>query len=65
MDSVLDHTLLYRLPWTLPDNAITWLEPTSSCNLHCDGCYRTNDPKGPAKRRATGSRTGFHPDGSS
>jgi pyruvate-formate lyase-activating enzyme len=39
---VVDHGLLYRLPWTLPDNAIAWLEPTSQCNLSCDGCYREN-----------------------
>ena len=38
----LDHRKLYRLPWTLPDNAISWLEPTSACNLACDGCYREN-----------------------
>ncbi len=41
----LDHRTLYRLPWNLPDNAISWLEPTSACNLYCEGCYRTNDPK--------------------
>ena len=35
---------LYRLPWTLPDNAISWLEPTSACNLYCNGCYRKNEP---------------------
>src|SRR4030067_2315880 len=46
MDGVLDHAQLYRLPWTLPDNAISWLEPTSACNLYCEGCYRKNDPKG-------------------
>jgi pyruvate-formate lyase-activating enzyme len=28
----------------LPDNAISWLEPTSACNLYCDGCYRKNEP---------------------
>ncbi|HUI31601.1 MAG TPA: radical SAM protein [Candidatus Acidoferrales bacterium] len=39
---VVDHRQLYRLPWTLPDNAIAWLEPTSQCNLACDGCYREN-----------------------
>ena len=33
---------LYRLPWSLTDNAIAWLEPTSKCNLYCDGCYREN-----------------------
>ena len=40
----IDHRKLYRLPWTLPDNAISWLEPTSACNLACDGCYRENIP---------------------
>lgn len=33
---------IYRLPWNLADNAISWLEPTSKCNLYCDGCYREN-----------------------
>ena len=46
MQATLDPAELYRLPWTLPDNAINWLEPTSCCNIHCDGCYRKNDPKG-------------------
>ena len=40
----LNHRDLYRLPWSLPDNAISWLEPTSACNLACDGCYRENVP---------------------
>jgi len=44
MPALLNHRGLYRLPWTLPDNAISWLEPTSACNLYCDGCYRKNDP---------------------
>ena len=43
MPDHLDHRDLYRLPWTLPDNAINWLEPTSMCNLYCDGCYRKNE----------------------
>lgn len=38
----LNHRELYRLPWNLSDNAISWLEPTSACNLACDGCYREN-----------------------
>ena len=38
----LDHRELYRLPWTLTDNVIAWLEPTSKCNLACEGCYRQN-----------------------
>lgn len=42
METVINHNQLYRLPWTLPDNAISWLEPTSICNLACDGCYRDN-----------------------
>ncbi len=33
---------MYRLPWNLSDNSISWLEPTSACNLACDGCYREN-----------------------
>ena len=41
-EASIDHRTLYRLPWTLPDNAISWLEPTSACNLECDGCYREN-----------------------
>jgi len=44
MSASLDHNDLYRLPWTLPDNAISWLEPTSACNIYCEGCYRKNDP---------------------
>ncbi|MFP4543413.1 MAG: radical SAM protein [Candidatus Kapaibacterium sp.] len=36
---------LYRLPWNFADNAISWLEPTSKCNLYCDGCYRENKPQ--------------------
>ena len=42
MDAVIDHRKLYRLPWSLPDNTIAWLEPTSKCNLYCEGCYREN-----------------------
>lgn len=42
INQMLDHKTLYRLPWSLPDNAISWLEPTSMCNLACDGCYREN-----------------------
>jgi hypothetical protein len=46
MERPLDHNEMYRLPWTLPDNAISWLEPTSQCNLACDGCYRKNETNG-------------------
>lgn len=46
MATTLDHRQLYRLPWSLPDNAIAWLEPTKKCNLSCLGCYRENDPRG-------------------
>jgi hypothetical protein len=41
-DGIINHRELYRLPWSLPDNAISWLEPTAMCNLACDGCYRDN-----------------------
>jgi MoaA/NifB/PqqE/SkfB family radical SAM enzyme len=38
----IDPKSLYRLPWTMADNGITWLEPTAQCNLNCYGCYRKN-----------------------
>jgi pyruvate-formate lyase-activating enzyme len=31
---------LYRLPWSMNDNPIAWLEVTDVCNIHCEGCYR-------------------------
>ena len=42
----LNHLDYYRLPWNLPDNSISWLEPTSKCNLICEGCYRKNETNG-------------------
>ena len=42
----LDPKNYYRLPWSLTDNAISWLEPTWKCNIVCEGCYRINDPRG-------------------
>lgn len=42
MTAELDHRALYRLPWSLSDNTISWLEPTSKCNIYCEGCYRQN-----------------------
>ena len=41
-NSVIDFQSLYRLPWNLADNGVTWLEPTAQCNLNCYGCYRKN-----------------------
>jgi pyruvate-formate lyase-activating enzyme len=35
---------LFRLPWTMADNGITWLEPTRYCNISCDACFHFNDP---------------------
>lgn len=35
----------YRLPWSLNDNVLAWLEPTKRCNLACEGCYSRNDPE--------------------
>ena len=31
----------YRLPWSLHDNPIGWVEITDPCNITCKGCYRT------------------------
>jgi len=36
----LKKSQLYRLPWSLNDNPIGWLETTDVCNLNCKGCYR-------------------------
>jgi hypothetical protein len=36
----LDKRNLYRMPWSLNDNPIGWLEVTDRCNIHCLGCYR-------------------------
>ena len=30
----------YRLPWSMNDNPIAWVEVTDICNIHCEGCYR-------------------------
>jgi MoaA/NifB/PqqE/SkfB family radical SAM enzyme len=37
---MLDKRNYYRLPWSMNDNPIAWIEVTDICNLHCDGCYR-------------------------
>ncbi len=48
MPAKLDHLKYYRLPWNYADNGISWLEPTTDCNLRCEGCYR--DPHGPGHK---------------
>jgi MoaA/NifB/PqqE/SkfB family radical SAM enzyme len=48
MPSTLNHHDYYRLPWNLPDNGLAWLEPTTECNLRCEGCYR--DANGPGHK---------------
>jgi hypothetical protein len=39
---MIDRSTLFRLPWTLADNAMTWLEPTRQCNIRCDACFVEN-----------------------
>ena len=48
MPQPLNHLDYYRLPWNFADNGISWLEPTTDCNLRCEGCYR--DPTGPGHK---------------
>ncbi|MCC6905071.1 MAG: radical SAM protein [Anaerolineae bacterium] len=36
----LDKRHLYRMPWSMNDNPIGWLESTDRCNIACLGCYR-------------------------
>lgn len=43
MPGSIDHNKLYRLPWNYADNGISWLEPTSACNMKCKGCYRDTE----------------------
>ena len=38
----LDKRDMYRLPWSMNDNPIGWLEVTDICNINCKGCYRRN-----------------------
>ncbi len=40
MTATIDHRELYRLPWSLPESTIAWLEPTKKCNLAYRGCRR-------------------------
>lgn len=44
MKPEVNHKDLYRLPWNYADNVITWLEPTKTCNIYCEGCYSANRP---------------------
>ncbi len=37
---MIDKHDYYRLPWTMNDNPMAWIEVTDICNLHCEGCYR-------------------------
>ena len=37
---ILEKSNLYRMPWSMNDNPIAWLEVTDICNIHCEGCYR-------------------------
>lgn len=37
---MLDKSDYYRLPWSMNDNPIAWIEVTDICNIHCEGCYR-------------------------
>lgn len=38
--TVLDKRSLCRMPWSLYDNPIGWVEVTDECNMNCRGCYR-------------------------
>jgi pyruvate-formate lyase-activating enzyme len=35
---------LYRMPWSMSDNPLSWIEPTRECDLSCEYCYQKNDP---------------------
>lgn len=37
---MLEKRNVYRLPWSMNDNPIAWIEVTDICDIHCEGCYR-------------------------
>lgn len=37
---MLEKKEYYRMPWSMNDNPIAWIEVTDICNIHCEGCYR-------------------------
>ena len=37
---MLEKKEYYRMPWSINDNPIAWIEVTDICNIHCEGCYR-------------------------
>lgn len=39
-NAILQKGNLYRLPWSMNDNPIGWIEVTDICNIKCEGCYR-------------------------
>lgn len=41
----IDTSKYYRMPWTMSDNGLSWLEPTRNCNLSCEYCYQRHDPQ--------------------
>jgi pyruvate-formate lyase-activating enzyme len=43
--TAIDISEIFRLPWTMADNAMTWLEPTRHCNMKCDACFQFNNPR--------------------
>ena len=45
-ENIPDTQKYYRLPWSLTDNGVSWLEVTSECNLACEGCYHENIKNG-------------------
>jgi len=38
----LDKRNLYRMPWSLNESPLGWVEVTDKCNIYCKGCYRRN-----------------------
>jgi hypothetical protein len=42
----IDTLRLFRMPWSMSDNAFSWLEPTRFCDLNCEYCYQIHDPSG-------------------
>ena len=42
---------MIKLPWTTYNNPCGWIEPTTYCQLKCEGCYRGEDKGIPQRHK--------------
>jgi hypothetical protein len=54
MENILDHTKMYRLPYTKNDNPKGWIEITTHCNKQCPGCTLESFIQNPGQTEKNG-----------